>query len=207
MRFYRLLTMALLSGLLAACEPESGRDVTPEQPTPEEPTPEPPTPEEPILPENPLSTLDGDVEVVFNADNSLSYADCFGNYYNTDSYMWGLYFQNYTSKEQLYIEIMHSDPIYEVPLGTYAASDDMYATGVLLKGGFDVDGYQAYSWYTRLATDVQGGATAPIYGGTITKEEVGEEIYRVIFDLMDDRGNKLTGLYEGRMVLEDFRII
>lgn len=196
MRFYRLLTIALLSGLLAACEPESGRDVTPEQPTPEEP----------ILPENPLSTLDGDVEVMFNADNSLSYADCFGNYYNTDSYMWGLYFQNYTSKEQLYIEIMHSDPIYEVPLGTYSASDDMYATGVLLKGGFDVDGYQAYSWYTRLATDVQGGATAPIYGGTITIEEVGEEIYRVIFDLMDDRGNKLTGLYEGRMMLEDFRI-
>ena len=205
MRFYRLLTIALLSGLLAACEPESGHEVIPENPTPENPTPE--EPEEPVFPENPLSTLDGDVEVVFNADNSLSYADCFGNYYNTDSYMWGLYFQNYTSKEQLYIEIMHPDPIYEVPLGTYSASDDMYATGVLLKGGFDVDGYQAYSWYTRLATDVQEGVTAPIYGGTITIEEVGEEIYRVIFDLMDDRGNKLTGLYEGRMMLEDFRII
>ena len=209
MRFYRLLTIALLSGLLAACEPEGGHEVIPENPTPENPTPEEPTPEEPeepVFPENPLSTLDGDVEVVFSSDNSLSYADCFGNYYKTDSYMWGLYFQNYTSKEQIYVEIMHPEHLYEMPLGTYTASDDIYETGVLIKGGFDVDGYQAYSWYTRLATDAQSSATAPVFDGSITVEQTGEELYKVTFDLMDDRGNKITGTYEGRMMLEDFRI-
>ena len=63
----RLLTIVLLSGLLIACEPEGGHSVTPEEPTPEQPTPE-----EPVFPENPLSTLDEDVEVAFSADDSLS---------------------------------------------------------------------------------------------------------------------------------------
>lgn len=211
MHRYRFLTTLLLLGLLLSCEPERGyesipEEPTPEEPTPEEPTPEEPTPEEPIYPENPLSTLEGDVEVVFTADNSLSYADCFGNYYHTDSYMWGLYFQNYTSKEQLYIEIMHPEHILEIPLGTYRASDDIYATEVLIKGGFDEDGYQAYSWYTRLETDTHNSATAPIFDGSITIEEIDEELYRVSFDLIDDKGNKITGSYEGRMILEDFRI-
>lgn len=198
---YILIATTLLSGLLLACEPETGNE-----PIPEEPIPEQPTPEEPQLPENPLSTLEGDVEVQFSADDSLSYADCFGNYYDTNSYMWGLYFQNYTSKEQIYIEIMDQDYLFEIPLGTYTASDDIYSTEVLIKGGFDVDGYSAYSWYTRLETESQSAATAPIFGGSITIEEAGEEQYKVTFDLIDDRGNKITGSYDGRMVLEDFRI-
>ena len=198
---YILIATTLLSGLLLACEPETGNE-----PIPEEPIPEQPTPEEPQLPENPLSTLEGDVEVQFSADDSLSYADCFGNYYDTNSYMWGLYFQNYTSKEQIYIEIMDQDYLFEIPLGTYTASDDIYSTEVLIKGGFDVDGYSAYSWYTRLETESQSAATAPIFGGSITIEETDDGAYKVTFDLIDDRANKIYGIYEGRMILEDFRI-
>lgn len=203
---YTLIATTLLSGLLLACEPETGNEPIPEEPIPEQPTPEEPTPEEPQLPENPLSTLEGDVEVQFSADDSLSYADCFGNYYDTNSYMWGLYFQNYTSKEQIYIEIMDQDYLFEIPLGTYTASDDIYSTEVLIKGGFDVDGYSAYSWYTRLETESQSAATAPIFGGSITIEEAGEDAFKVTFDLIDDRANKIYGVYEGRMILEDFRI-
>jgi hypothetical protein len=203
---YILIATTLLSGLLLACEPETGNEPIPEEPIPEQPTPEQPTPEEPQLPENPLSTLEGDVEVQFSADDSLSYADCFGNYYDTNSYMWGLYFQNYTSKEQIYIEIMDQDYLFEIPLGTYTASDDIYSTEVLIKGGFDVDGYRAYSWYTRLETESQSAATAPIFGGSITIEEAGEDAFKVTFDLIDDRANKIYGVYEGRMILEDFRI-
>lgn len=203
---YILIATTLLSGLLLACEPETGNEPIPEEPIPEQPTPEQPTPDEPQLPENPLSTLEGDVEVQFSADDSLSYADCFGNYYDTNSYMWGLYFQNYTSKEQIYIEIMDQDYLFEIPLGTYTASDDIYSTEVLIKGGFDVDGYSAYSWYTRLETESQSAATAPIFGGSITIEEMGEDAFKVTFDLIDDRANKIYGVYEGRMILEDFRI-
>jgi hypothetical protein len=93
-----------------------------------------------------------------------------------------------------------------MPLGSYAASDDINAVGVLIKGCIDVDGYQAYSWYTRLETESQSSATAPIFGGSITIEEAGEDAFKVTFDLTDDRGNKIYGIYEGIMVLEDFRI-
>jgi hypothetical protein len=49
----RLLTIALFSGLLLACEPATEHDTPIEKPTPEQPTPEP-EPEEPVFPENPL---------------------------------------------------------------------------------------------------------------------------------------------------------
>ena len=101
---------------------------------------------------------------------------------------------------------MHPDHIFEIPLGTFRASDDIYATGVLIKGGIDEDGYQAYSWYTRLGSEAQSGATAPIFDGSITIEEMNEGLHKVTFDLIDDKGNKITGSYEGLMVLEDFRI-
>lgn len=163
-------------------------------------------PETITFPENPLSTLEGDIVVSFDADNSLSYADCFGDYYHTNSYMWGIYFQQYTSKEQIYIEIMHPEHIYEIPLGHYISSESIYDTNILLKGCIDTDGFQAYSWYTRLKSDEQSGAIAPIYGGSIDIKDLGDGVYRATFDLIDDRGNNICGTYEGRMILEDFRI-
>ena len=120
--------------------------------------------------------------------------------------MWGIYFQQYTTKEQIYIEIMHPEHIYEIPLGSYGASESINDTNILLKGCIDADGYQAYSWYTRLKSDEHSGAVAPIYGGSITIEDIGDGVHRATFDLIDDRGNKICGTYEGRMILEDFRI-
>jgi hypothetical protein len=163
-------------------------------------------PETITFPENPLSTLEGDIVVSFDADNSLSYADCFGDYYHTGNYMWGIFFQQYTTKEQIYIEIMHPEHLYEVPVGRYTASESIDNTNILIKGGFDVDGYQAYSWYTRLGKDNVEGATAPIFGGSITIEDMGDGLHKATFDLIDDKGNKITGTYEGRIILEDFRI-
>lgn len=196
----RFITIFAISGLLFACEPETANSPTPNAPEDVE------TPEIPTLPENPLSTLDSDIDVTFTGDNSLSYADCFGNYYHTNSYMWGIYFQQYTTKEQIYIEIMHTEHIYEIPLGSYGASESINDTNILLRGCIDADGYQAYSWYTRLKSDEHSGAVAPIYGGSITIEDIGDGVYRATFDLIDDRGNKICGTYEGRMILEDFRI-
>lgn len=158
------------------------------------------------FPENPLSTLEGDIVVSFDGDNSLSYADCFGDYYHTGNYMWGIFFQQYTTKEQIYIEIMHPEHLYEVPVGRYTASESIDNTNILIKGGFDVDGYQAYSWYTRLTSNDHSGATAPIFGGSVTIEDIGDGLHKATFDLIDDKGNKITGSYEGAMILEDFRI-
>ena len=197
---FRFLTIFAISGLLFACKPELQNSPIPNTPK------EPETPEPTIFPENPLSTLEEDIEVVFSEDNSLCYADCFGDYYHTGNYMWGIYFQQYTSKEQIYIEIMHPEHIYEIPLGYYTTSDNIYAANTLIKGGFDEDGYQAYSWYTRLKTNERSSATAPIFSGSVYIEAIGDELYIATFNLVDDRGNKITGSYEGRIMVEDFRI-
>lgn len=203
MKIARLLIGVAIAGLLFACKPETQEPAP--QPTPEVPE-TPQEPETPIFPENPLSTLEGDIKVVFSSDSSLCYADCFGDYYHTGNYMWGIYFQQYTTKEQLYIEIMHPKHIYEIPLGTYTASDNINDSKVLINGGFDEDGYQAYSWYTRLTSNDHSGATAPIFGGSVTIEDIGDGLHKATFDLIDDKGNKITGSYEGAMILEDFRI-
>ena len=158
-------------------------------------------------PDAPVSTLKGDIVIDFDPECSMCYADCFGDYYKTGMYMWGFYIQNYTSKEQLYIEVMHPDHLYEVPVGTFTANDNIYAENALLKGTFDFEGYEIYSWYQSLATDSHDAAKAPIVEGTMKiahDEETGN--YRIKLDLKDDAGNTIRANYFHRVVLEDFRI-
>lgn len=223
-------------GLVAACEVESGDDnlpiepptetpdteepenpETPDPENPEEPeNPEPENPEEPEEPENPdpeeprpedaISTLEGDIEVEFPDECSLSYADCFGDYYSTGTYMWGFYFMNFTSKEQIYIEIMHPVHEYVIPEGTFTPSTNIYAESVFLKGDKDFEGYNVYSWYTALETDEHPAATAPIVDGVVTISANEDGTYRATFDLKDDAGNSITAIYDDRMIIEDFRI-
>ena len=161
--------------VIGACDPDIvplPDDPQPEQPVPTpDPEPEPdPDPEPEPEPNNPLSTLKGDIEVVFSADSSLAYADCFGDYYSTGLYMWGFYFMEFTAKVQLYIEVMCQSNELEIPTGVFSATDDKASDGALLIGCVeeDVDGlYDAYSWYTQLATESQEAATAPIVDGVI----------------------------------------
>ena len=171
------------------------------------PTPDAPNNEEPPQrPENAISTLTEDLELVFSADNTLVYADCYGDYYKTGLDMWQFYFMEFTSKEMLCIEVMVEPNDLVVPTGTFTATSNAFHAGGMLRGVVDEDGYDAYSWYTRLETESQSAATAPIFGGSITIEETGEDAFKVTFDLIDDRANKIYGVYEGRMILEDFRI-
>uniref|UniRef100_UPI0040561802 hypothetical protein n=1 Tax=Alistipes sp. TaxID=1872444 RepID=UPI0040561802 len=94
--------------LAATPEPDPTPDPEPNPEVPENPEPDPePDPKPDPKPDDAISTLEGDIEVVFPDECSLAYADCFGDYYSTGSYMWGFYFMNFTSKEQIYIEIMH----------------------------------------------------------------------------------------------------
>ena len=204
--FAAVVTMALV-----ACEPATSEQDIPNDPVEnpdDKPTPEPePEPEPEPTPDDTISTLEGDLTLDFNPECSMCYADCFGDYYDTGLYMWGFYFQNYTTKEQLYIEVMHPDHQFEVPQSEFTASDNIYREYALLKGTYDFEGYQVYSWYTALATDEREAQIAPIVEGTMTIrliEETGN--YEATFDLKDDAGNAITGTYAHRVVLEDFRI-
>lgn len=191
----RQLLLFLFSVLaLYACDP------TFENPPKEE------EPEIPQRPENALSTLTEDLVVNFNANSTLCYADCFGDYYRTGLYMWQFYFMEFNSKEQLCIEVMVEPNGLTIPTGIFQATSDIYKVNGMLQGIIDEDGYQAYTWYIRLANGNISAASAPIAGGSVTITDNGDGTHTATFDLKDDALNNITGSYTGAFIVEDFRM-
>jgi hypothetical protein len=180
---------------LCACNP------TIENPTHEDTPP----PELPQRPENAISTLTGDIEVKFDANSSLCYADCFGDYYKTGLYMWQIYFLEFETKEQLLIEVMVNPNDLVVPTGTFHATSDIYKANGMLKGIIDEEGYMSYSWYLRTSKSGAMVTTAPIAYGSVTITDNGDGTHTATFNLEDDALNKITGSYTGTMIIEDFR--
>jgi hypothetical protein len=181
---------------LCACDP------TIENPTHEETPP----PELPQRPENAISTLTGDIEVNFDADTSLCYADCFGDYYKTGLDMWQLYFLEFETKEQLLIEVMVNPNDLTVPTGTFHATSDIHKAGGMLKGIIDDEGYMSYSWYLRTSKVGTMVTTAPIAKGSVTVTDNGDGTHTATFNLEDDAFNKISGSFTGKMIVEDFRL-
>lgn len=180
--------------MLVACEKPNNVDNGTEGTTPE-----------PVVPENAISTLTEDVTVHFTADSSLCFADCFGDYYRTGLYMWQFYFMDFTTKEQLCIEVMVQPNGLEVPTGTFAATANISQSNGMLLGAIDEDGYKVYSWYIRLASDAYTDASAPIAEGSMTITANADGTYTATFDLRDDAGNSIKGDYLGMPIPEDFR--
>ena len=185
----RLLTLLSLCAL-CACEP----------------TIENPPHEEPARPENAISTLTEDIEVNFDANTSLCYADCFGDYYKTGLDMWQLYFLEFETKEQLLIEVMVNPNDLTVPTGTFHATSDIHKANGMLKGIVDDEGYMSYSWYLRTSKVGTMVTTAPIAKGSVTVTENGDGTHTATFDLEDDALNKISGGFTGKMIVEDFRL-
>ena len=160
----------------------------------------------PSHPENVLSTLTEDLTLSFGDDTSLVYADCFGDYYDTGLYMWQFYFMEFEKKEQLCIEVMVSSTELVIPTGTFSATSNIFQENGLLRGVVDEENYDAYSWYTRLATTNMDAAKAPITAGTMTIIANEDGTHTATFNLLDDAQNKVTGGCTTSIIIEDFRL-
>ena len=185
----RLLLTILSLAVLCACGPTFDN----------------PSNEKPQRPENALSTLTDDLELVFSANNTLAYADCFGDWYKTGLYMWQFYFMEFTSKEMLRIEVMADPNDLVVPTGTFTATNNLFHANGMLRGIIDEENYDAYSWYTRTNSLGQILARAPIAEGSVTITANDDGTHTATFELEDDAFNKITGSYTGFMIVEDFR--
>ena len=170
-----------------------------------DPTFENPPKEKEPRPENAISTLTEDIEVKFDANTSLCYADCFGDYYKTGLDMWQIYFLEFETKEQLLIEVMVKPNDLVVPTGTFTATSDIYKANGMLKGIIDEEDYMSYSWYLRTSKSGAMVTTAPIAKGSVTITDNGDGTHTTTFNLEDDAFNKITGSYTGIMIVEDFR--
>ena len=169
----------------------------------------------PEKPKEILSTLERDVDMVMNGDNTLVYADYLGNDYNSDLGVWQFWFLEVVSKQMIVLEVLtesQGDVPFEelyVPTGEFTASDDIFEENALMPGYriYDSDGlYDGGSWYTELDKTGATAAAAPIASGKLNVElNVDGASFSVDFDVLDDVGNKITGTYSGYITIEDFR--
>lgn len=92
-----------------------------------------------------------------------------------------------------------------LPVGTFSVSNSLDANTAI--AGFQAYGGDIlYTWYGDLgSTDSEGYQTrlAPISGGSITIEKVGEQ-YKFTFDLTDDARHRIDGQWTGAVDMLDY---
>ncbi len=162
-----------------------------------------------------LSTLTQDVDMVLDEDNSLVYADYFGNAYGDGRGMWQYWFMDVITKKMICLEVLtdsQNDATTEelyVPTGEFQTTEDITTYDVLVKGyrTSDMDGlYDGGSWYQQIATEHQSDAYGPIAEGVMNvKLSKNGTDFDVTFEVKDDVGNTITGVYYGDIIIEDFR--
>lgn len=168
-------------------------------------------------PQEILSNLTHDVDMVMTGDDLSTYAfaDYWGGTYGDGRGMWQFWFVDVVNRQMICLEILTdsqgtvpTDELY-IPTGQFITTNDVYTYDVLVPGyrTTDIDGlYDGGSWFTQLETDVQEEAYAPIDEGELNVSyDSRNESYYITFDLMDDAGNKITGVYTGSITIEDFR--
>lgn len=92
-----------------------------------------------------------------------------------------------------------------VPTGTFGVSNSL-AENTAISGYKQFGGDILYTWYGDLGSlNAEGyhDRLAPISEGSITISEVGNQ-YKFVFDLIDDKGNKITGEWTGKVDVEDY---
>ena len=106
-----------------------------------------------------------------------------------------LMFTDPEMKEGDYLEIDVFSDSEQVKDGVYAI-DNSFKDGTGLKGTVSYQGIMTYSWYGDLdSTDEEGyqSILAPVNGGTLTISTLADGKRKFDFDLVDLKGNKITG--------------
>lgn len=143
---------------------------------------------------NGMSTLEGDLEL--NATGWTHLAQYYGDYYTADTDNWfvEIYEDPNTGNGGYLLLDLLVDPANDDWRGTYTVLTDLSdAKGKFVAGGVDEEGYMVGCWYAELADGNIGGAMAPIVDGTITVTAGENGAMTIVYDCVDDNGNKITG--------------
>lgn len=91
-----------------------------------------------------------------------------------------------------------------MPVGEYRFAYEI-GDRVMFPGTTSYAGSILFSYYGDLTPDAEGYSshTAPISSGKVVVEEAADGNYRFIFDMVDDGGNKITGEWSGKPLVED----
>lgn len=162
---------------------------------------EPEEPEDPnIDPENGISTLIGDLELDLSSHIAMF------EYYED---WWEVGCTNYVmllAPESgiggyITMDFVTGDLTTSLA-GTYSVGNNQFgceAPFTYIPGSF-FSGEYIGAWYNEIAEDESMPNSAPIIGGTMTITENGDGNCTIVLDLMDDKGNKITGTWTGEPI-------
>ncbi|MBD5355763.1 MAG: hypothetical protein HDR88_02000 [Bacteroides sp.] len=146
-------------------------------------------------------TIDKDIVFDFNPEGvdmvGLSYP--IGDYIKSGIYQFMVMITDYEQEHGDFLMLELSSDEEILPDGTYTINNEL-APFCGLKGYLDYGGQTLFSWYGNLDDVDEFGyqnIIAPIMGGTVTITTTAENTRKLVFDLVDEDGHKLTGTYEG----------
>lgn len=137
------------------------------------------------------STLTGDLAIEF-ADSAI-FAECYGDYYVIGKNTWMYFIDDYASGDSLCLELLTSTDA-EFPVGVFPITNNLNEAQMALPGYVNGDGNTMWSWYSLYDNDYSIIGAAPIVGGEIDIVDNGDDTFTVTIDVVDDLGNKISGV-------------
>lgn len=144
----------------------------------------------------PYSTIEEDLTFDIKDGAMMLLYD--GDYYGIGRGSWEVRFMtraDYMSGDFFRFDVVADSAEYDPELvyRTFTAdAGSTYAAGTF-EPGYKMDGDLYGSWYMPVSEGFFGSVAAAIAGGSFTVEHYGDEEALVTFDVVDDRGKKLTG--------------
>lgn len=152
-------------------------------------------------PQRPYSTLTENVSLNWEAGTiAMSYNEGHSILDNANTMM--LMITHPSMQIGDYISIDFFTESETVPTGTFTVGGGL-ETGHAIPGEFDFGGQMLFCWYGDLSeVDEDGYNTkyAPFTSGTITISDLGNNNYKVEFDVMDDANHSITGEFSGYVI-------
>lgn len=152
-------------------------------------------------PKRPYSTLTENVALNWEAGTiAMSYNEGPSILDNANTMM--LMFTHPSMAIGDYISIDFFTESETVPTGTFTVGGAL-EPGHAIPGEFDYGGQMLFCWYGDLSeVDEDGYNTkyAPLSSGTITISDLGNDNYKVVFNVMDDDNHSITGEFSGYVI-------
>jgi hypothetical protein len=113
---------------------------------------------------------------------------------------WDIFLIENATGDILFIKLL-SDENQKIPTGTFPISTDLTIGDIVLPGYANCEDVEIWSWYILYTSDRDVLGSAPIVDGEVKIEDNGDTTYSITIDVVDDLGNKITGLLSGSVIV------
>lgn len=153
------------------------------------------------LPGDPISTLDGDYAL--DLTGATAKGDFYGDTYGTGGGHWAVQISG--PKDRFMLEVIDSEASFDdgITSGTYTAAGTYPAIGNYIPGYIDSESRLSGTIYYGNIVNGAANDFAPATSGDLVITNNGNSSYTVSFEVLDDKGNTLTGTWTGNITMTD----